>query len=676
MTEEPDDRAIRRRTLLATGGALLTTGLAGCSITIESPFGGAEGGSTAEPTPITRTRTTATPTSTPTSTPTVTPTATTTSVVNESDQDSLDDPPAYDPPPCVLDGSCIGPVPVENLSTNPLLVEDLSPVLTDPVIDPSVLENVDLGGDDENGETATAQPTATTDDGAVEVTVTPDQRQTDERAVDGESKEENDGMVCTVQRKTATTGGADVFLLNPSMTSIFPGALLTADAIATGSFAPALTPVRLNGASKRSVRNPLEVSISLADIEGTNTETVQVPGVGSMRTARTDILRRVGSGAKPANMSYEKRRIYSKEQANIELGAHYNNAVVDVESNFSFSQTNETNKVMVKFQQKYYDMTISLPNPVANGVVSDTSYLRQNDVMVKNVSYGRLLVFSFESKYSHREMEAALDVAINAGAQSGGGSIDARNEQILKNTKIRINVIGGDAGSASRLISDYGESSVDEAIGRWIRAGATYDPATVPGVPVSYQTVYTSNYATANVYLTTTYNQRNCRPKSRRFRVDNFNIKVLTADDVIGSKNTEEMYGTIYIGARQFVEGGDPRGEKLVYHSRPDWDKDNNEFLRISEGRRRNLNLSRTIEFSTSEELDRKRSYIQVTMRPREHDGGDDEFEGQEEKARWYLTDTPTPPNSTETLGYFKHRFSDKGSEIQISYDITPLPPQ
>jgi len=375
-------------------------------------------------------------------------------------------------------------------------------------------------------------------------------------------------------------------------------------------------------------------------------------------------------------MSYEKRRIYSKRQANIELGAHYSNATVDVESSFSFSQTKETNKVMVKFKQKYYDMTISLPNPVANGIVSDTSYLRQNDVMVNNVSYGRLLVFSFESKYSHEEMEAALDVAINAGVQSGGGSINARNETVLQNTKVKITVIGGDADSAARLISDYGESSVDEAIGRWIQQGATYDPAEVPGVPVSYQTAYTSNYATANVYLTTTYNQRNCRPKSRRFRVHNFNINVLTANDVAGSPNTEEMYGTIYIGARQFVKGGNEAGEKLVYHARPDWDKDSNEFLRISEGDHKNLNLSRTIEFSTSDELDRQRSYIQVTMRPRERDGGPDEFQGQKEKHRWYLTEAPSDPNSGEVLGDFKHRFTDKGSEIQISYDITPLPPQ
>ena len=665
MTEDSDDRRVRRRTLLATGSALLTTGLAGCSVSIDSPFGEGEGGSvsesTPEPTAVTRTRT-------------ATPTAGT-PVVNESDQESLDEPPAYDPPPCVLDGSCAGPALNENLSTNPLLVEDLgirNPLLVEDLFDPSLIGGA--GGDSDGS--GTAQPTATTDDGAVEVTVTPDQQQTDEQATGDESEEENDGMVCTVQKKTATTGGSDVFLLNPSMTSIFPGALLTADAIATGSFAPALTPARLDGASKSAIRNPLEVSISLADIEGTNTETVQVPGVGSMRTARAEILRRVGSGAKPANMSYEKRRIYSKKQANIELGAHYNNAVVDVESNFSFSRTNETNKVLVKFQQKYYDMTISLPNPVANGVVSDTLYLQQNDVMVKNVSYGRLLVFSFESKYSHREMEAALDVAISAGAQRGGGSIDARNETVLKNTKIKINVIGGDADSASRLISDYGDSSVDEAIGRWIQAGATYDPATVPGVPVSYQTVYTSNYATANVYLTTTYNQRSCRPKSRRFRVDNFHIRVLTANDVVGSKNSEEVYGTIYIGAWQFVEEGDNSGEKLVYHTRPDWDKDNNEFLRISEGDSKKLNLSRTIEFSTSDKLDRKRSYIVVTMRPREHDGGDDEFEGQKETHRWHLTEAPSDPNSSDPFGQFKHRFTDKGSEIEISYDITPLPPQ
>lgn len=655
MTTDDSDTRVSRRRLLATTSSLITTGLAGCSVSVDLPFGDADDGSASE--------------STPDSTPDPTPVTRNRTETNESDQDSLDTPPAYDPPPCVVDGSCVGPDPIENQSTNSSLVGFDPSLIPAQEIGPTILDT-DFGSG--NG---TAQPTATTDEGSIDVTVTPDQQQTNEQTTGDESEDQNDGMVCTVQKKTATTGGSDVFLLNPSMTSVFPGALLTAEGIATGSFAPALTPARLSGASKSAVRNPLEVSISLADIEGTNTQTVQVPGVGSMRTARTDILRRVGSGAKPANMSYEKRRIYSKKQANIELGAHYSNAAVDVESNFSFSQTKETNKVMVKFKQKYYDMTISLPNPVANGVVSDTSYLRQNDVMVNNVSYGRLLVFSFESKYSHREMEAALDVAINAGVQSGGGSIDARNETILQNTKIKITVIGGDSDSAARLISDYGESSVDEAIGRWIQQGATYDPAEVPGVPISYQTAYTSNYATANVYLTTTYNQRNCRPKTRRFRVDNFHIKVVTANDVAGSKNTEEIYGRIFVGARQFVKGSD-EGE-IAALGVPVWDKDGNEFLRISEGSLpKNLNVSRTIEFSTSDELDRQRSYIQVTMRPREHDGGPDEFQGQEKTERWYLTEAPSDPNNGEEFGDFKHRFTDKGSEIQISYDITPLPPQ
>ncbi|WP_280140460.1 thiol-activated cytolysin family protein [Halogranum gelatinilyticum] len=531
--------------------------------------------------------------------------------------------------------------------------------------------NVDLTT---SSETSSDPPSATTNSGAVSVEVTPDQKQTETTSQGESSTTENDGMVCTVRKKTATTGGSDVFLLNPSMTEVYPGALLTAASIADGSFAPALTSQRRGGVSTQTIRNPLQLSISLANIDGTNTKTVQTPSLGAVRTARNEILDRVGSGATPAVMSYEKQRIYSKDQLDVELGAHFSNPSVDVSGSFDFTQTTETNKLLATFSQKYYDISVSLPNPAGNGVVSDMSYLRKNDVIVNNVSYGRLLFFSVESKYTYQEVETALDVAVKSGLNKVEADLSTADKQVLKNTKVNINVLGGSASSASKLISGYGDTGAAAAIGDWIQRGATYSPSDSPGAPVAYQTKYLSGLQTANVYLSTTYNARTCRPKTRRFRVHNFDIRVVTANDVVGSKNTEELYGSIFVGGRAYSKDGSNSQPIIGLDS---WGADSNNWVRVKQGQSKDLNIDNTLEFSTEGELDRRKSYIEVVMEPREHDAAGDEFKGARKSVRWFLSESPSDPDRAGSgRGRFKKRFADRGTEIEITFDITPLPPR
>jgi|GEM_PF-5858016 len=663
-----DQRPVGRRAFLATAGGLLTTTLAGCSSLLGggSSGGDSSGGGTPNPTTVTRTRTAEPTSTTTTSAPsTGTTTGTSTGQSNETDLASLTAPPSTDLPPCVVNGTCIGPSPERNVTFDPSLVGKLNISLVD-----TSLLNTDLFS-----TTTSVSPTPTSYDGTVSVSVTPKRKQVQTTTDGGASTRETDGMVCTVRKQTATTGGASVFLLNPSVTTVFPGALLRAESIADGSFTPVLTQNRLNGARLADVRNPLQLSISLANIDGTNTKTVQLPSIGSVRTARNQILDRVGSAKTPAAMDYQKHRIYSKRQLDVELGAHYHSAPVNVSGNYDFSQTNVTNKLLAKFWQKYYDISISLPNPVGDGVLSDSNYSRRNDVIVNNVSYGRVLVFSLESKYTHQEVETSLDVAVKAGLGGNGKfSLSTKDKQVLKDTKIHINVLGGSASSASKLISGYGDTGAAQAIGNWIQRGATYSPADSPGAPIAYQTKYLNGLGTANVYLTTTYNKRSCHSKTRRYRVHNFDLKVVTANDVAGSKHTEEMYGTIFVGGAIFEKGASS-GTPII--GTPVWQKGPKEWVRIRQGEIEPLNVDRTVEFTTEGELDRQRSYIEVTMRPREHDGGPDDFQGANGVHRWFLSDDPSDPSKTGLgRGHLKKSFTDKGSEVEISFDITPLPPK
>ncbi|MFB6130429.1 MAG: thiol-activated cytolysin family protein [Salinigranum sp.] len=566
----------------------------------------------------------------------------------------------------MLDGTCAGPPAESNVSLDPALVGKLNTSLINPtVLNPDLFSNTGT----------TTGPTPSTDDGPISVTVTPTTQRTGRSNAGDPTTKDEGNAICTVRKQNVVEGKAKVFLLNPSMTVIYPGALLTASSIADGSFTPALTSARLDGASLRDVRNPLQTSISLMNV-GKNTVKVDTPSLGSMRNTRNRILGRVTAGATEAAMDFDYQNIYSKRQLDVQLGAHYSNLGVDIAGKYDFSRTSETSKVLANFWQRYYDISISLPNPIANGIVSDSRYLRPNDVVVNNVSYGRLLYFIVESKYTDKEVGSALKATLNAGI-AGSSSVDlsTKKKQVLKDTKVHITVLGGSASAAGKLISGYGDVGAENAILDWINRGSHYRPSDTPGAPIAYHTKYAQSLETANVYLTTTYTERHCRPKTRRFRVHNVDLRVVTASDVAGSKNTEEMYGDILVGGRAVAKDGS-LGQPLVW--KPVWQKGPKEFVRIREGRMhtKDLNVDEIVELRADGELDRRRSFVDVVIRPREHDGGPDDFQGASETVRWFLTENPSDPNKMgQKRGKFKQRFTNKGTEVEFSFDITPLPP-
>lgn len=522
------------------------------------------------------------------------------------------------------------------------------------------------------------EPSEVEESGDIAVTVTPESDLERNERLSDEQTEETEKMVCTVQRRRITAGGGPNILLNPELGTIWPGAILSAGSIARGQYSPALTADRRDGTPIPEIRQPLQLSLSLRNISGDNTRTIDPPSEGNYRTELDSILSQYDDNANtPANMSYEIRQIHSSEQLDIELGAHYNNATVDVKNQFDFSSDSETNKLLVKFYQKYYTADISLPNPLAEGIVSKPSqYLKNNDVVVDQVTYGRILLFTAESNYQRTRVQNSLDVAVNSGVQEGDVSLDIDDRQTLRETEITGTVIGGASEDAAQTISKPGEDALP-AIKSFIQDGARYDPKTSPGSPIAYRTRYLSNLNTANTYLTTTYNERNCQPKTSKFRVHNLTWRVVEESDPGGD---EDVYGDIWVAGLAVYEDGPVQEVQIGPRGSDDfhvWGRDRDQHKQLRQEQRWNTGAEAVLEFDNADNLDRSKSFIQVQAEPHEADDLSDEEWGNTRKARWYLNAAPSDPDraGSDTGKFHSLHWRDHQEEIELSFDITPIPP-
>ncbi|WP_336002322.1 thiol-activated cytolysin family protein [Halorientalis halophila] len=667
MTGDDENTHVDRRTLLGSTATLGLAATAGCL--------GLLGLSEEDE------DSTASPTSAPQSTSTQQPTSAPTPVTTVRDAGNDDAGPNLTLAPCVADGSCVV-TPDDDVVTDPDLFQ---PNLTvDPIDVGTLPTDIDLGGADGGGDDGSSgslrDPTTVTGSGAVEVEVTPDSKQPSDESAGAEQTETKSDVVCTTQKRRLTAGGPANFLMDPQIGTIWPGAILEANSIANGQFSPALSQQRRAGASVDDIRQPIELSLSLMNVENSDTSvTVQNPSLGNVRNARSELLSRFNRTATPAKQKARIHQVHSEEQLKVALGVHYDSNNLDIDNEFDYSSDSETNKLLAKYWQIYYTLDVSVPNPVANGFVTDQgAYLNRNDVIIKNVSYGRLLLFSAESKYQRTKVSNSLKAALNYGKKEGKISTDVEHEQVLRDTKIDVQVMGGSAESGAKTISKPGEDAF-ETIKNWIQRGATYDPKTSPGVPISYHSKYLSNLDTANVYLTTSYTSRNCRPTTNKYRVHNFSWEVLSESD---PGNEEELYGDIYVVGWPVPKDGvligtDARIEPKGAPSDGEvWDRSKSSHLNLKENQRKQLTVDETLVFDDIQEIDQSKAYIQVTAVPHEKDPTSNDDFGNKKHVKWFLNEAPSDPDTAGNgPGKFKIRWNDHGSEIELAFDISPLPP-
>ncbi len=340
---------------------------------------------------------------------------------------------------------------------------------------------------------------------------------------------------CTRQNLSETRQFDRIVAYAANSDSLWPGAIVAGDSVYSGLFSQI-----------GFARSPLTISVSLENLVGAKSAVLAQPSLAAYREALTGVLESQLDGATAANIYSEIEEVHSQEQLALALGAEVSwlGSAASIAASFDFRQEDTRSRYLVKFTQAYYTVDVDAPvRPSAffapevtladvEARVGDTN----PPLYVASVTYGRMVVFTFESSYSAEEMNAALSFAY-AGGVDVSGDVSVTYKDIISSSKITAFILGGSGGDAARTIDSY------EALIDFIKDGGNYSRQS-PGAPIAYKLAYLEDNSPGRLSLTTDYEVTECVRVSQKVKVTLLGIRVESAGGDAG--DDLELYGRIW----------------------------------------------------------------------------------------------------------------------------------
>jgi len=378
--------------------------------------------------------------------------------------------------------------------------------------------------------------------------------------------------ICAVSEMMISGANSEFFLLDPTTDVIYPGAMLLGNSIPTGEY----TPITYE-------RNPITISISLPTTNQTSPVTEVInPKLSSVRTAVNELMDGMQISATPAYMQLSKTQTYSQGGLSRSIGVSYGDPVKALGGSVTFEEGETSNKVVIKFVQKYYTIDLDYPqtpsdwfvDPVA--VLKDKNIGENSPVYVSSVTYGRMALITIESTESYDNIIGTVNASLSvlpSGITNGGGSITEGIEppeieatftqeqtDVFNTFKMDIMVLGGSGSNAANMIAVTDLNSYATALSDFINGGAEWSPES-PGVMLSYKLRHLGDNSIADVVLADRYKIRDCNRSKFifSFRMDNWAIH--TDDTGYECEVKGKVKGTVL----------DPLGNVVAEHTY--WDR-------------------------------------------------------------------------------------------------------
>ncbi len=365
---------------------------------------------------------------------------------------------------------------------------------------------------------------------------------------------------CTRQNLKETRQYDKIVAYAANSDSMYPGALVSADSVLTGLFTQMVFD-----------RAPATISVSLENLDGKKSAVVPAPSLSAYREALTGVLQQEITGSTPANLSSEIEEVHSKEQLDMALGvqASWGLGVASLKASFDFSKQEARSRYIVKYTQAYYTVDLDAPSSpsalLAPTVTLDEVQSKMDEtrppVYVSSVTYGRMVLFTFESEYSATEMGAALEFAYSGGVDVKG-DVSVTYKDMISKSKITAFILGGDAGTAVKTIDSY------ESLIAFIKTGGNYSRES-PGAPIAYKLNYLKDNSPARMSFTTDYEVKDCVRVSQKVRVT---LNAIAVDDAGGDAGSDlELYGQIWVESSA-------GGSAMMFN------KNSDNYVRVREG--------------------------------------------------------------------------------------------
>ena len=339
---------------------------------------------------------------------------------------------------------------------------------------------------------------------------------------------------CTSENLSETRQYDKIVAYGANTESLWPGALVGGDSVYSGLFTQMVYD-----------RNPVTFSVGMENLAGAKSATMTAPSLSSYRDNLTNILDSEITGATPANIYSEIEQVHSSEQLSLALGVDVQwGGVGSIAASFDFSREETKSRYLVRFTQSYYTVDVDQPRSPADVFAPSVSLDEVQEqidatnppLYVSSITYGRMVVFTFESDYSAEEMNAALEFAYSAGVEVSG-SVSVSYQEMIESSKITAFILGGSGADAVQTIDSY------EALMDFIQSGGDYSRES-PGAPIAYKLANLKDNSSARMSFTTDYTVKDCVRVNQKLMVKLESIKV--DNDGGDADNDLEVYGHIW----------------------------------------------------------------------------------------------------------------------------------
>ncbi len=370
---------------------------------------------------------------------------------------------------------------------------------------------------------------------------------------------------CVTRMVTETRQHEDLVAFAANSEAMWPGAIIRGDSIASGLFTQIVRP-----------RAPATISVSLENIAGARSAVMEAPSLSAFREALGGILSQDVTGSTPANIYSEIESVHSENQLAMALGASVSvtGLPAQLAASFDFADQEIKSRYLVKYIQSYYTVDIDQPRAPSDFFAPDVRADDLRDAVgqgnpplyVSSVTFGRVILFTFESTYSATELGAALEF-VYAGGADVSGDVSVTYRDIVSRSKITAYILGGSGGDAARSLGSY-EDLID-----FIQSGGDYSRES-PGAPIAYKLAYLADNEPARMAFTDEYEAIECERVSQKVLVQLKKIEVLTVGGELGEGEGLEVYGIVQAGGTAgpisvFDRGREDRIEILQGQSWP-----------------------------------------------------------------------------------------------------------
>lgn len=282
-------------------------------------------------------------------------------------------------------------------------------------------------------------------------------------------------FICSSRTVNVLDGTGDFQTLGGAASEIYPGALLQGKTI--HKVRPEAIPLKRAGGS---------ISYSLNDGNLQAAQDLEEMSESQVRLAMNTIIDG-SSDVVPADFDLTYENVFSEEQVALNMGLSYEGYGVKAEGKLSFSTGKTYNRILVKLNQKYYDVSYDFPTGYDD--VFDESvtpedlekYIQPDNpaTYIKKVTYGRIFYMLIESTSSLTEMNAQIETSYKGFKNTIEADLEVDTMKKMENLKVKVIAYGGDS---SNTFSSLGETNV-EALADMLAAST--DIRT--GLPLSYE---------------------------------------------------------------------------------------------------------------------------------------------------------------------------------------------